>query len=85
MNTLKTALRNAFSESIDFLHRAISGIGFVLIPLLLANAILYLAGSFVAWNFDPMHWWLIKSTFGRLIFVIFEITVITKIDDFWDI
>ena len=34
----------------------------------------YVVGSFVALDFNPMHWWLFDSTGGRLLFVGLEIT-----------
>lgn len=30
---------------------------------------LYLIGSFIAWNFNPLHWWLFTTTWGRILFV----------------
>ena len=30
---------------------------------------LYLIGSFIAWNFNPLHWWLFTTTWGRVIFI----------------
>lgn len=37
------------------------------------HLILYLLGSFIAWDLNPLHWWLFTSSFGRVIFLIFEI------------
>jgi len=34
----------------------------------------YVVGSFVAMDFNPMHWWLFDSTGGRLIVVGLELT-----------
>jgi len=30
---------------------------------------LYLIGSFIAWNFNPLHWWLFTATWGSVLFV----------------
>lgn len=31
---------------------------------------LYLIGSFLAWDFNPLHWWLFTATWGRILFVL---------------
>ena len=44
----------------------------ILIRILVTIAIhifLYLIGSFIAWNFNPLHWWLFTTTWGRVIFI----------------
>ena len=30
---------------------------------------LYLIGSFIAWNFNPLHWWLFTATWSSVLFV----------------
>lgn len=27
----------------------------------------YLVGSFIAWDFNPLNWWIFTSVFGRII------------------
>jgi hypothetical protein len=39
---------------------------------LLTNMVFYLVGSFISWNLDLMNWWLIKTTIGRVIFLVIE-------------
>jgi len=39
---------------------------------LLLNMAFYLLGSFISWNLDLMNWWLIKTTMGRVFFLIIE-------------
>ena len=42
--------------------------GFIVIHL-----VLYLMGSFIAWDFNPLNWWLFQSWGGRVIFLMVEI------------
>ena len=30
---------------------------------------LYLIGSFIAWDFNPLHWWVFTATGGSVLFV----------------
>jgi hypothetical protein len=39
---------------------------------LLLNMVFYLVGSFISWNLDLTNWWLIKTTTGRVIFLVIE-------------
>lgn len=41
--------------------------------LVLSHLIFYLVGSFIAWDINPLHWWLFTSSFGRVLFLLFEI------------
>ena len=41
--------------------------------ILLLNVILYIIGSFIAYNWNPLEWWLFKETFGRVCFILIEI------------
>lgn len=41
---------------------------------LLLHVACYVLGSFVAMDFNPMHWWLFDSTAGRLLVVGVELT-----------
>ena len=45
----------------------------ILIRILVTIAIhifLYLIGSFIAWDFNPLHWWLFTATWGRILFTL---------------
>jgi len=43
--------------------------GFIFLHL-----VVYLIGSFIAWDWNPLHWWIFTSSFGRILFLIFEMT-----------
>jgi hypothetical protein len=49
------------------------------------NLFWYLVGSFIAFDLNPANWWLINSTFGRILLVFFEIFIfsvsIKAVDD----
>jgi hypothetical protein len=56
----------------------------VILPFFFILGVYYLIGSFIAWDFNPLHWWLFTSTFGRIlgiIFVSFAFTAALKISD----
>ena len=40
----------------------------ITLPLVIANGLFYLLGSFIAWDFDPFHWWAFTTTVGRVLF-----------------
>lgn len=42
--------------------------GFIVVHL-----VFYLMGSFIAWDFNPLNWWLFQSWGGRVIFLMVEI------------
>jgi hypothetical protein len=44
-----------------------------LVMLILVHLLFYLFGSFIAWDFNPLNWWLFTSWVGRGLFLIFEI------------
>lgn len=56
----------------------------ILIPLLIGNVVIYIIGAFIAWNSNPMEWWLLTSTGGRVLAVILELSVIANIPKFWE-
>lgn len=56
----------------------------ILIPLVIVNGIYYLLGSFIAWDWDPYNWWAFKSTFGRVLMVIFELAILVNIPNWWE-
>lgn len=45
---------------------------------LLVHSIFYLIGCFIAWDINPLNWWLFTSWVGRCLFLIFEICVIAN-------
>lgn len=47
----------------------------------LVHLIFYLLGSFIAWDLNPLNWWLFTSWVGRVLFVIFELSCITNLFD----
>jgi hypothetical protein len=40
---------------------------------LLLNVGFYLVGSFIAWELNPMDWFLFSSAVGRVIFLVIEV------------
>jgi|APCry1669189768_1035252.scaffolds.fasta_scaffold19553_1 hypothetical protein len=56
----------------------------VLIPFIFANGIWYLIGSFIAWDWNPMHWWMITSTIGRILGAIIELCILANVPRFWE-
>mgnify|MGYP000244352210 FL=1 len=54
------------------------------LPLLIANIFIYVIGSFIAWDMNPMNWLLFTTTIGRVIYVIYFVMVLVKVPDFWD-
>ena len=42
----------------------------------LVHLIFYLIGSFIAWDLNPLDWWLFTSWVGRVLILFFEIYVI---------
>jgi hypothetical protein len=55
---LKLVLKNKIMKEI---------VGFIFLHL-----VVYLIGSFIAWDWNPLHWWIFTSSFGRILFLIFE-------------
>jgi hypothetical protein len=56
----------------------------VLAPLIIFNGFIYIIGSFIAWDLNPLHWLLLTTTLGRIIYSIFFIAVLTTIPKFWE-
>ena len=56
----------------------------ILIPLVISNGIFYLLGSFIAWDWNPYHWWAFTTTFGRVLMVIVEIAILVNIPNWWE-
>lgn len=55
----------------------------ILVPLIIANGIWYLLGSFIAWDWNPANWWLFTSYWGRAIAIFIEMSLLVNIPDFW--
>jgi hypothetical protein len=56
----------------------------VLLPLLIANLFIYVIGCFIAWDMNPINWWLFTTTIGRTIYAFYFVIVLVKVPDFWD-
>jgi hypothetical protein len=41
--------------------------------LISIHLIFYFIGSFIAWDLNPLNWWLFTSWFGRVLILFFEI------------
>jgi hypothetical protein len=41
--------------------------------LISIHLIFYLIGSFIAWDLNPLNWWVFTSWVGRVLFLFFEI------------
>ena len=59
---LKLVLKNKIMKNI---------VGFIFIHL-----VVYLIGSFIAWDWNPQHWWILTSPIGCILFLLFEMTCI---------
>jgi len=42
---------------------------------------IYLFGSFISWNSNPLHWWLFTAVGGRIIIVIIVLITIYALND----
>jgi hypothetical protein len=56
----------------------------VLLPILIANVFLYLIGCFIAWNMNPLNWWLFTTIVGRVIYAIYFVITLVNAPTFWD-
>ena len=55
-----------------------------LLPLLIANVFIYVIGCFIAWDMNPMNWWLFTTIIGRIIYAFYFVIVLAKTPDFWN-
>ena len=39
---------------------------------ILVHCIVYLIGCFIAWDINPLDWWLFNTSIGRICFLVFE-------------
>jgi len=44
---------------------------FRILGIVVNFALLYIVGAFIAWDANPLHWWIITSTLGRVLFMFF--------------
>jgi hypothetical protein len=58
-------------------------IGLILKPLIIFNVIIYISGSFIAWDTNPMNWLLIRTILGRISLIVLELYIFIKIPKFW--
>lgn len=56
----------------------------ILLPLVFANGMFYLFFSFIAWDWNPYHWWAFTTTFGRVLMVILEVAILSNIPNWWE-
>jgi hypothetical protein len=55
-----------------------------IIPLVVANGMIYLIGSFIAMDFDYNNWWAFRSTFGRVLLSLIELMIFSNIPKWWE-
>jgi len=55
-----------------------------IIPLVVANGMIYLIGSFIAMDFDYNNWWAFRSTFGRVLLSLIELIIFSNIPKWWE-
>ena len=58
--------------------------GMIIIPILIGNSLYYGIGCIIALDTNPMNWWLLKETLGRVTLVFLELIIIANIPNFWD-
>ena len=46
--------------------------------------VLYIIGSFIAWNINPLKWWLLTTIFGRISFFILLIMMVVGTFEGWN-
>jgi len=56
----------------------------VTLPMILMNIPIYLIGSFVAQDFNPMNWLLLTTTIGRFTLGVFEFVCLVFVPNFWE-
>jgi hypothetical protein len=56
----------------------------VLLPLLIANLFIYVIGCFIAWNMNPINWWLFTTIVGRVIYALYFVIVLVNIPKYWE-
>lgn len=56
----------------------------ILVPIILANTFLYIIGTFIAWDTNPLHWWMLTSITGRCLYLLYNILVLANTPTFWE-
>jgi hypothetical protein len=44
-----------------------------LVAFIVFHLIFYIIGSFIAWDLNPLNWWVFTSWVGRVLILFFEI------------
>jgi len=53
----------------------------ILIRFLFLNFLLWLVGSFIAWDTDVENWWMIQNAGGRILLLILEVIFLSAAID----
>jgi hypothetical protein len=56
----------------------------IAIPMIIGNAIYYIIGSFLALDLNPLNWWALRESSGRIIILLFEIILLVNVPKFWE-
>lgn len=56
----------------------------MLLPILIGNGFLYLIGCFIAWDMNPLNWWLFTTIVGRVVYMFYFVIVLVNAPTFWD-
>lgn len=56
----------------------------VFLPLLIANIFIYVIGCFIAWDMNPMNWWLFTTIVGRVVYIIYFVIALVNAPHFWE-
>mgnify|MGYP003347929104 FL=1 len=56
----------------------------VFLPLLIANIFIYVIGCFIAWDMNPMNWWLFTTIVGRVVYIIYLVIALVNVPNFWE-
>jgi hypothetical protein len=51
----------------------------ILAKFLLVNLLLYGIGSFIAFDWNPLNWWLLSAWGGRVLFLFIEMYVLATV------
>jgi len=56
----------------------------ILLPMLIANIFIYVIGCFIAWDMNPMNWWLLTTIVGRVVYIIYLVIALVNVPNFWE-
>lgn len=68
----------------DDFKSVIKIIWMIFIPMFFGNLFYYIIGAFVAWNLNPLEWFLLKDTMGRFCLVLLELVLLANVPKFWE-